>query len=350
MEAINIAGTAIESISAEAQRRATEDILDRMDKVLDGNQMMELNKILNTEFNKVQLCMKKEDIHLDYMNENVHVVKEFFKAKTVEGLSQRTLFYYKDIYNSFFTYMQKHYTLITTEDIREYLDWYQGLNNCSNITLDNHRKGLSTLFSWMHKNEYIFKNPMVRIKKIKGQHKVKKAFSDLEIETLRDNIGPEDYRTRAVFELLLSSGIRVGELKGLNRDDMNFHTMSFKVLGKGNKERVAYFNDTAKLYLQKYLKSRTDDEPALFIASKPEPHRLSKHQHEKMIRELGIKAGVEKTHPHRFRRTMATRAIERGMPIEQVQKLLGHENISTTMIYVNVDQDAVKLNHNKYTN
>lgn len=124
MEAINIAGTAIESISAEAQRRATEDILDRMDKVLDGNQMMELNKILNTEFNKVQLCMKKEDIHLDYMNENVHVVKEFFKAKTVEGLSQRTLFYYKDIYNPFFTYMQKHYTLITTEDIREYLDWY----------------------------------------------------------------------------------------------------------------------------------------------------------------------------------------------------------------------------------
>ena len=342
--------TVIESISAQAQRRATEDILDQMDNVLDGNQMMQLNRVLNQEFGKVILCMKKEDIHLDYLNENIHVVKEFFKAKTVEGLSERTLYYYKDIYNSFFTFMQKHYTLITTDDIREYLDWYQGLNNCSNITLDNHRKGLSTLFSWMHKNDYIFKNPMVRIKKIKGQHKVKKPFTDLEIEKLRVNIPPEDYRTRAVFELLLSSGIRVGELEGLNRNDINFHTMTFKVLGKGNKERLAYFNDTAKLYLQKYLNTRTDDDPALFVTTKHGVNRVPKARHEKVLRELGNKAGVPKTHPHRFRRTMATKAIERGMPIEQVQKLLGHENVSTTMIYVNVDQDAVKLNHKKYTN
>jgi len=341
--------TAIESISAEAQRRATEDILDKMDNVLDGNQMLKLNRILNQEFNKVTLTMKKEDIHLDWETENIHIVKEYFKAKSVEGLSKKTLISYKRTYNSFFTYMRKHYSLITTDDIREFLDWYQGLNNCSLITLDNVRKNLSSLFAWMHKNDYIFKNPMTRIKKIRGQKKVKKAFTDYELEKLRDAIPSDDIRLKAVFELLLSSGIRITELVGLNRTDLNFNNLTFKVLGKGNKERTCYFNNKAKLYLQQYLMSRDDDDPALFVSKDDNHQRVQKHRHETIMRELGNNCGV-KCHPHKFRRTMATNAIRRGMPIEQVQKLLGHESIGTTMIYVNVDQDAVKLNHNKYTN
>ncbi|MBQ6220123.1 MAG: tyrosine-type recombinase/integrase [Methanobrevibacter sp.] len=293
--------------------------------------------------------MKKEDIHLDWENENIHIVKEYFKAKSVEGLSNKTLVAYKRSYNYFFSYMRKHYSLITTDDIREFLDWYQGLNDCSHITLDNLRKHLSSLFAWLHKNDYIFKNPMTRIKKIRGQTKVKKAFTDYELEKLRDSIPSDDIRLKAVFELLLSSGIRIGELVGLNRNDMNFNNLTFKVLGKGNKERTCYFNNKAKLYLQQYLMSRDDDNPALFVTSHTPNDRVGKSGHERIMRELGEKCGV-KCHPHKFRRTMATNAIRRGMPIEQVQKLLGHESISTTMIYVNVDQDAVKLNHTKYTN
>ena len=342
--------TAINSLSAEAQRRCTEDILGKMEKFLDGNQMMELNKVLNNELNKVTLHVKKEDIHINYEIENERAVKDFFKAKKVEGASDRSLYAYKMVYNKFFTYVCKHYSLITTEDIREFLDYYQGINNCSNITLDSNRRALSSLFGWWHRNEYIYKNPMVRIKKIRGQKQVKKAFTTLELETLRDTIDPDDVRTKAVFELLLSSGIRIGELVRLNKYDMDFNNLTFRVLGKGNQERICYFDDKAKLYLKQYLKKRADDNPALFVSQKGPYIRMSANAHERILRELGEKAGVEKVHPHRLRRTCATRAINRGMPLEQVQQLLGHNNIGTTMIYVNVDQNAVKLNHKKYTN
>ncbi len=341
--------SAIKSITADAQRRCTEDILDKMDNVLDGDQMMKLNKIINDELNKVQLHFKKEDIHYDYETENIHIVKEFFKAKSVQGLSKNTLFTYKRVYNSFFSYIHKHYTLITSDDVRDFLDWYRNVNNCSNNTLDNVRKPLSSLFSWMHVNDYIYKNPMTRIKKIKGQDKVKKPFTDFEIEKMRDAIKPTNFRLRAIFELLLSSGIRVGELERLNRTDLNFNNGTFKVLGKGNKERLAYFNDTAKVHLQKYLMTREDDDPALFVTYSEPPHRMAKYQYQKLIRYLGNKVGI-RAHPHKFRRTMATKAVDKGMPIEQVQRLLGHESISTTMIYVNVDQDTVKMNHKKFTN
>lgn len=349
-EAIKIADTAINTINAEAQRKATEDILEKMDKYLDGNQMMELNKVLNTELSKVNLSIKKEDRHLNWEFENEQVVKEYFKAKRVEGLSLRSLTTYKGIFNYFFTYFQKHYSLITTEDIREYLDWYQGLNDCSNATLDGHRRALSSLFGWMHRNEYIYKNPIVRIKKIRSTKKVKKAFTSLELEKLRDTIEPDDVRTKAVLELLLSSAIRIGELSSLNRNDLDFDSLTFKVLGKGNKERLCYFDNKSKLYLQQYLDSRTDDNPALFVSYHEPATRVTISGHERRLKELGNKAGVENTHPHRFRRTAATRAIDRGMPLEQVQQLLGHENIGTTMIYVNVDQNAIKLNHKKYMN
>ena len=342
--------SAIDLISADAQRRCTEDILEKMDKVLDGNQMMELNKVLNQELNKVTIHMKKEDIHLNYEQENEYAVKDFFKAKKVEGASDRTLYLYKSVFNHFFTYVLKHYTLITTDDIREFLEYYQGINNCSNVTLDSNRRALSSLFNWWHKNEYIYKNPMVRVKKIRGQKQVKKAFTTYELEKLRDAIDPDDVRTKAVFELLLSSAIRIGELVRLNRYDMDFNNLTFQVLGKGNKERTCYFDDKTRLYLEQYLKQRDDDNPALFVSNNAPIRRLGANAHERRIRELGEKAGVEKVHPHRFRRTAATRAIDRGMPLEQVQQLLGHESIGTTMIYVNVDQNAVKLSHKKYTN
>ena len=338
----------ISEITTESQRRATEEILDIMNPHLDGAQMVELNKILNQEFSKIQLTRKKQPLHENWEEENEYMVKEFFKAKSIEGLSDRTLQAYKSVYKYFFKFIDKHYSLVTTEDVREYLLWYQELNDCSLATLDTHRRYLSSLYMYLTENEYIFNNPMKRITKIKTPVKVKKEFTNIEIEKMRDGI--TDVRTRAVFELLLSSGIRVGELVRLNRDDIYYNSLTFKVLGKGNKERLCYFNDTAKYYLQKYLKTRNDNNPALFVTLSKPYERVGINGHERRIRELGRKVGVDNAHPHRFRRTAATIATKRGMPLEEVQKFLGHENIGTTMIYVNVDKNTVKLNHSKYTN
>lgn len=342
--------SAIEQLSIEAQKRATDEILEKMENHLDGTQLMELNKILNHEFNKVDFTFKREEYDEDYMGHNIFLKEEFLKAKQVEGCSKRTLYYYDQNIDYLINYFQKPFANITTEDIREYFTFHQNLHNCTNVTLNSVRRVYSSYFGWLSDNGYILKNPMSRIKKIKEVKKVKKAYSSHELEVMRQSIPAHKLRQKAVFELLLSSGIRLGELQRLNITDMNWDNLTFKVLGKGNKERVCYFNDKAKLALQNYLKSRKDSNPALFVTEIKPYNRVGLFRHQQDMRELGRWSGVENVHAHRFRRTCATIAINRGMPIEQVQKLLGHESITTTMIYINVDQNAVKLNHKKYMN
>lgn len=342
--------TAIEQLSIEAQKRATDEILEKMEKHLDGTQLMELNKILNNEFNKVEFTFKREEYDEDYMGHNIFLKEEFLKAKQVEGCSKRTLGLYNLNINYIIDYFDKPFANVTTEDIREFFTFHQQLNDCSNVTLNGIRRVYSSYFGWLSDNGYILKNPMSRIKKIKEVKKVKKAYSSRELEVMRQSIPAHKLRQKAVFELLLSSGIRLGELQRLNITDMNWDNLTFKVLGKGNKERICYFNDKAKLALQNYLKSRKDSNPALFVTEIKPYNRVGLFRHQQDMRELGRWSGVENVHAHRFRRTCATIAINRGMPIEQVQKLLGHESITTTMIYINVDQNAVKLNHKKYMN
>ena len=342
--------TAIEQLSIEAQKRATDEILEKMGKHLDGTQLMELNKILNSEFNKVDFTFKREEYDEDYKGHNIFLKEEFLKAKQVEGCSKRTLGQYNLNINYIIDYFDKPFASVTTEDIREFFTFHQQLNDCSNVTLNGIRRVYSSYFGWLSDNGYILKNPMSRIKKIKEVHKVKKAYTPRELEVMRQSIPAHKLRQKAVFELLLSSGIRLGELQRLNITDMNWDNLTFKVLGKGNKERVCYFNDKAKLALQNYLKSRKDSNPALFVNERKPYNRVGLFGHQRNMRELGRWSGVENVHAHRFRRTCATIAINRGMPIEQVQKLLGHESITTTMIYINVDQNAVKLNHKKYMN
>ena len=350
--------TAIDYINMDAQKQATDEILSRMDKYLTGSQLYELNKVLNDEFNKVTFTKKKENLHYDIESENRHILNEFLNMKRLEGLSQRTLDRYDyDIWNMF-QHINKHYNDITTDDIREYLQYAQSRNNASNRAIDNYRKSISSFFNIMSDNGYVYKNPMTRIKPIKYDKKVKKPFTDEEIEMLRLNIPKKDLLTRAMFELLLCSGIRLGGLVNLNRDDLDFSSMTFKVTEKGNKERICYLNDTAKVHLKKYLKTRKDNNPALFVASHTrvnengvrEPPRIGSNGVEQRMRKLGKKAGIKEVHPHKFRRTVATKLIKRGMPIDQVQKILGHDSISTTMLYVEVEQNQVKLNHQKYTN
>lgn len=235
---------------------------------------------------------------------------------------------------------------ITTDEIRHYLANYQKNNNCSKVTVDNVRRNMSSFFSWLEEEDYILKSPMRRIHKIKAMQRVKETISDEVIERLRDNC--ECIRDLAMIDLLYSTGIRVGELVKLNISDIDFETRECVVFGKGEKERKVYFDAKAKLHLQSYLSLRTDNNPALF-ATLDVPHdRLKISGVEIRLRNLGRSLNLEKIHPHKFRRTMATRAIDKGMPIEQVQKILGHSQIDTTMQYAIVNQNNVKSSHQKY--
>ena len=235
---------------------------------------------------------------------------------------------------------------ITTEEIRHYLVKYQQINNCSKVTVDNVRRNISSFFSWLEKEDYILKSPMKRIHKIKTRQQVKETISDEAIEQLRDNCNC--LRDLAIIDLLYSTGIRVGELVNLNISDIDFEARECIVFGKGDKERKVYFDAKAKIHLQEYLDKRIDDNPALFVTLDAPYDRLKISGVEIRMRRLGRLLHMEKIHPHKFRRTMATRAIDKGMPIEQVQKLLGHSQIDTTMQYAIVNQTNVKTSHQKY--
>ena len=235
---------------------------------------------------------------------------------------------------------------ITTEEIRTYLSDYQKINRCSNVTIDNIRRNISSFFSWLEEEDYILKSPMKRIHKIKTDKVVKETLSDETLECLRDNC--DNIRDLAIIDLLASTGMRVGELVKININDIDFENRECVVFGKGNKERPVYFDARTKIHLKNYINSRSDDNPALFVSLDKPYNRLQISGVEIRLRNLGKRLGINKVHPHKFRRTVATKAIDKGMPIEQVQNLLGHSQIDTTMHYAMVNQNNVKESHRKY--
>lgn len=270
----------------------------------------------------------------------------FLNSKKVEGCSERTLLYYGVTLTHFFKSVNEPARKITTERIRMYLAEYQQINGCSNATVDNVRRNISSFFSWMEEEDHILKSPMHRIHKIKTVKQVKEVISDETIEKLRD--GCRCSRDLAMLDLLYSTGMRVGELVRLNISDVDFEERECTVFGKGDKQRRVYFDAKAKLHLLDYLAERNDDNPALFVTLDSPHARLKISGVEIRLRELGRSVGTERVHPHKFRRTMATRAIDKGMPIEQVQKILGHSQIDTTMQYAIVNQNNVKTAHRKF--
>ena len=277
---------------------------------------------------------------------NAEYLKMFLDAKKVEGCSPRTLQYYKVTIEHLLSQISTPIRRITTEEIRGYLSDYQQINLCSKATVDNVRRNISSFFSWLEEEDHILKSPMRRIHKIKGKQQVKEVISDEVIEKLRDNCSC--IRDLAMIDLLYSTGIRVGELVNLNISDVNFESRECVVFGKGDKERRVYFDAKAKLHLQSYLESRTDENPALFVTLDAPFDRLKISGVEVRLRKLGRSLNLNKIHPHKFRRTMATRAIDKGMPIEQVQKILGHSQIDTTMQYAIVNQTNVRISHQKF--
>ena len=277
---------------------------------------------------------------------NEEALVSFLAAKKIEGCSSRSIAFYQTTLQKMFSHITKIYYSVTTEDIRLYLSNYQDTNKVSKSTIDNMRRIISSFFSWLESEDYIVKSPARRIHKVKTPKLVKEVFSDESIELMRQNC--KNPRDLAIIDLLYSTGIRVGELVKMNRDDIDFQERQCVVFGKGNKEREVYFNARTKIHLKRYLEQRTDNNPALFVGLSVPYTRLSISGVESRLRLLGKRANIIKVHPHEFRRTLATMAIDKGMPIEQVQKLLGHVKIDTTLHYAMVNQTNVKLAHRKY--
>ena len=280
------------------------------------------------------------------VQERPDAVEAFIAAKRIEGCSEKTLTYYQKTIDSMVTGIGKSPAQITTDDLRRYLTEYQVQRKSSRVTIDNIRRILSTFFSWLEDEDYIVKSPIRRIHKVKTAKILKDTYTDEALELMRDNCG--SLRDLAIIDLLASSGMRGGEMVTLNRDDINFNERECVVFGKGSKERLAYFDARTKIHLQNYLDSRTDNNPALFVTLRAPYDRLMIGGVESRLRELGRQLNLPKVHPHKFRRTLATSAIDKGMPIEQVQQLLGHQKIDTTMHYAMVKQQNVKLAHRKY--
>ena len=322
-------------------KAAASDIERYMAPLLDNSQKQQLKAVLeHCLFDPASLSCD------DNEPDGAHYLQLFLKAKQLEGCSKRTLGYYESTLQQYISKAGKPIGRITTEDLRGYLADYQNDGVASLVTIDNIRRVLSTFFAWLEDEDHIIKSPMRRIKKIRSPQKVKGAYSDEELEALRDNCTTK--RDLAIIDILASTGMRVGELVRLDRADIDFEKRECTVMGKGAKERVVYFDARTKIHLREYLASRTDANPALFVSLLAPHERLQISGVETMLRKLGRSLDIGKVHPHRFRRTVATRAIDRGMPIEQVQVLLGHTKIDTTMRYAMVDQRNVKASHRRY--
>ena len=310
--------------------------------VLDNEQLSQLRKVLNYTFRNVSVTEKTTQ----HESSNDVLIESFIAAKKVEGCSSKSLSYYKSTIINALVKIQKEVIHITTDDLRTYLNNYQETSCASKVTVDNIRRILSSFFSWLEEENYIVKSPVRRIHKVKVGKTVKETYSDEALEQMRDHCS--NARDLALIDLLASTGMRVGELVRLNRSDIDYQNRECIVTGKGDKQRKVYFDARTKIHLQKYVDSRTDTNEALFASLLAPYNRLQISGVEIRLRQLGRDLNISRVHPHKFRRTLATMAIDKGMPIEQVQHLLGHQSLDTTLQYAMVNQNNVKLSHHKF--
>lgn len=317
------------------------EIEQEMLKLIDNSQLEYLRKVLNVTLDKYVITEG-----VDKLKDEKDYIELFLSAKRVEGRSEKSLSYYSKTIHKMCNEIGKDVRRITTDDLREYLSEYQSSHNSSKVTIDNIRRILSSFFGWLEDEDYIVKSPVRRIHKVKSGSIVKDTYTDEELELMRDSC--EELRDLALIDMLSSTGMRVGEIVLLNRNDIDFKERECKVFGKGDKERIVYFDARTKMHLSKYLDKRKDDNEALFVSLKSPYNRLSIGGIEARLREIGSRVGIEKVFPHKFRRTLATTAIDKGMPIEQLQRLLGHQRVDTTLMYAMVKQNNVKQAHKKY--
>lgn len=328
------------------KQKIITEIMQGMQRHLDNAGMQTLRKLLEKEFMGIDLIENNEIDLLDDISENAKRLDLFIAAKRTEGCSEKSLKYYRTTIDTMFETVGKGIKHIDTDDLRSYLTEYQSRKQSSKVTIDNIRRILSSFFAWLEDEDYILKSPVRRIHKVKSVTTVKETYSDEDLELMRDNCN--ELRDLAIIDMLASTGMRIGEMVLLNREDINFSERECVVFGKGSKERIVYFDARTKIHLQNYLQSREDDNNALFVYIKKPYNRVSIGGIESRLRKMGEKLHITRVHPHKFRRTLATMAIDKGMPIEQLQRLLGHQRVDTTLHYAMVKQSNVKLAHKKY--
>lgn len=324
------------------KEKVIKEIEQKMASILNNEQKEKLKEVLLYTFYNIEVTSIKDEL----VEDTTDYAKMFIVAKRIEGCSERTLNYYETTIKTMVDKLSKKVNSIETEDLRNYLSEYQAKNNCSKVTIDNVRRILSSFFAWLEDEDYIMKSPVRRIHKVKATQTVKETYTDEELEEMRDAC--VEIRDLAMIDFLASTGVRVGELVNLDRVDIDMQERSCVVLGKGGKEREVYFDARTKIHLQNYLNSRIDNNPALFVSLLRPYDRLKISGVEIRLRELGKRIDIKKIHPHKFRRTMATKAIDKGMPIEQVQVLLGHKKIDTTLQYAMVNQNNVRNSHKRF--
>ena len=310
---------------------------------LDNAQLKQLQQVMEQTLTQYEVAGKRNITEND---DSDKLIEMFIAAKRIEGCSEKTLKYYRSTIDAMMISLQKNVKHILTEDLRTYLTEYQIKNRSGRVTIDNIRRILSSFFSWLEDEDYIIKSPVRRIHKVKAAICIKETYTDEELERMRDNCS--EIRDLAIIDMLASTGMRIGEMVLLNRKDINFSERECIVFGKGDKERVVYFDARTKLHLQEYLNSRADNNAALFVSLRTPHKRITIGGIELRLREMGKRLNIMKVHPHKFRRTLATVAIDKGMPIEQLQRLLGHQRIDTTLQYAMVKQSNVKIAHKKY--
>ena len=318
------------------------EVVQGMLPYLNNAQTEKLQEVLAHALFGYEVAKTDKDENVSEQN----LVGLFLAAKRIEGCSERSLKYYDSTIMAMLDELHKEVKQIDTDDIRSYLTEYQARKKSSKVTIDNIRRILSSFFSWLEDEDYILKSPVRRIHKVKTGTNIKETYSDEALELMRDSC--TELRDLAMIDMLASTGMRVGEMVLLNREDINFNERECVVFGKGDKERIVYFDARTKIHLQNYLHSRTDNDPALFVSLQTPHNRMSIGGIEVRLRQMGKRLGLSKVHPHKFRRTLATMAIDKGMPIEQLQQLLGHKRIDTTLQYAMVKQSNVKLAHKKY--
>lgn len=324
------------------KQKIMEGIVQQMLPYLNNVQLQKLQEVLEYSFYNYEISSKVEETEDDSQK----LIDAFVYAKRIEGCSEKTLKYYRTTIEAMTKVINKGVRHMQTDDLRAYLTEYQEKHGSSRVTIDNIRRILSSFFSWLEDEDHILKSPVRRIHKVKTATNIKETYTDEELEKMRDNC--VELRDLAIVDMLASTGMRIGEMVLLNKVDINFNERECVVFGKGDKERVVYFDARTKIHLQNYINSRSDNDPALFVTLRAPHTRIKIGGIESRLREIGRSLEIEKVHPHKFRRTLATMAIDKGMPIEQLQQLLGHKRIDTTLQYAMVKQSNVKQAHRKY--
>ncbi len=338
-----------QDIDYNATLQFVNRVLSDMDKYLTSRQLTELNNTLQKTINRYSISSDEKLYHeIPYTEINQQLLNRFLEDKRLIGLSEKTLEYYRTSMIRFLDYTQKGVDSITADDVRNFFEYLLEERHAAKTTIDNNRRIFNSFYNYCVVNGLLYKNPLKRIDAVKGIKKIKKPFSNKEIIVMRENI--PNKRDEAIFELLLSSGMRVGELVRLNKKDLNMTNCTVIVHGKGDKQREVFFNDLAKHKIETYLSTRTDDEPALFVSMHKPYKRFNISGVERAMRSIGEKAGVNDVHPHRFRRTFSTKLLHKGVPMDQIQKFLGHANIETTQLYAISNTEEIEYNIKRYVN